>query len=121
MILDLACGNGRHLLPASKSSHNVIGGDKSRRLLNIAQDKTKEIDTIHLICLDARCLPLKNESIHTILFVASLHNIPGRNKRLKALKEIRRVLRPGGTALITVWQDGSQDGKNISSSKFSNG
>jgi len=103
VMLDLACGNGRHLLPASKCSHSVIGGDKSRRLLDIAQDTTKEIDTIHLICLDARCLPLKNESIHAILFVASLHNIAGKNNRLKTLKEIRRVLRPGGTALITVW------------------
>ncbi|GEM_PF-180102 len=103
VILDLACGNGRHLLPASKYCHSVIGGDKSKQLLNIAQDLTKEIDNIHLIHLDARCLPLKKESIHAILFVASLHNIAGKNNRLKALKEIKRVLRPGGTALITVW------------------
>lgn len=103
VILDLACGNGRHLAPASKCCHSVIGGDKSRRLIDIAREMTKEIENIHLVCLDARCLPFKNESIPTILFVASLHNIAGKKNRLNALKEIRRVLRPGGTALITVW------------------
>ena len=103
VILDLACGNGRHLIPASKYFQSVIGGDKSRRLLTIAQGMTKEIGNIHLIHLDARCLPLKTDSIPAILFVASLHNIAGKNNRLNALKEIKRVLQPGGTALVTVW------------------
>ena len=103
IMLDLACGNGRHLLPASKHSHIVIGGDKSQKLLDIAQQNTKKIGNISLIRLDATCLPLKKEKFNAILFIASLHNISGKHNRLKALKEIRRVLKPRGNVLITVW------------------
>jgi len=37
------------------------------------------------------------------LFIASLHNIQGKEHRRRALQEVDRVLKPNGTALISVW------------------
>jgi ubiquinone/menaquinone biosynthesis C-methylase UbiE len=101
--LDLACGNGRHLLPAAVRCREVVGGDISRKLLNIAQTQIGARANVELIQLDARSLPFKNNSFDFVLFVASLHNIRGRDNRIQALKEVRRVLKKGGKVFITVW------------------
>ena len=38
-ILDIGCGNGRHLLPCADRCQNVIGIDISQNLLNVAKKK----------------------------------------------------------------------------------
>ena len=103
--VDLGCGNGRHLIPCARHCKKVIGIDISKKLLQITQEKIKKnnLKNITLIHSDATYIPLKNNTIDVILFVAALHNIKGRDKRVQTLKEIKRVLKKNGQALITVW------------------
>jgi tRNA (uracil-5-)-methyltransferase TRM9 len=105
IVADIGCGNGRHLLPCADHCQYVIGLDISRKLLNIVQKavEKKNIQNVSLIHADAVTLPLRNESLNAVLFIASLHNIQGKENRRSALREILRVLKPGGTALISVW------------------
>ena len=56
-----------------------------------------------LIHADVTCLPLDSSSVDAVLYIATLHNIKGRDKRLKSLMEIRRILKDDGQALISVW------------------
>jgi SAM-dependent methyltransferase len=35
--------------------------------------------------------------------VATIHHLPSERERLAAMREIARILRPGGTALVTAW------------------
>lgn len=101
-IIDLACGNGRHLLPASEIYNHVIGIDISEKLLQIIQNK-KQQKNIQLIQADIVEIPLKNNIADVVLFIAALHNIEGKNNRIQALKEIKRILKKDGQALISVW------------------
>ena len=44
IVADLACGNGRHLIPAAKQCKTAIGVDLSKKLLKITENKTKSYD-----------------------------------------------------------------------------
>jgi len=46
---------------------------------------------------------LQDESVDAVLYIASLHNVGGRDNRIQSLKEINRILKKDGTALISVW------------------
>jgi ubiquinone/menaquinone biosynthesis C-methylase UbiE len=48
-------------------------------------------------------LPLKDNSFDAVLFIAALHNVKGRENRIKALCEVRRILKNDKKALISVW------------------
>lgn len=50
---------------------------------------------------DARALPLPDASIDVVVSNLCLHNIPQRDGRAMACREIARVLRPGGVALLS--------------------
>jgi len=48
-------------------------------------------------------LSFSDQSFDWAIAVASLHHLKGAAARLAALCELRRVLKPGGQAFITVW------------------
>ncbi len=105
VVADLGCGNGRHLIACAEQCSQVIGLDISQRFLQIIEKKHPY--TIHknttLLHGDVVHLPFSNQSLDAVLFIAALHNIQGRQQRQTALQEITRVLKPQGTALISVW------------------
>ena len=105
VVADIGCGNGRHLLPCAKQCESVFGLDISLQFLRIVQKKLhyKSLTNTSLIHADAVYLPFTEDSFDAILFIASLHNIRGGDHRRHALTEVARILRPGGTALISVW------------------
>ncbi len=105
IILDVGSGNGRHLIPCAKRCKKVIGLDVSRELLEIVKKKVynKRFRNVELIHSDAVNIPIRNNSVNAILYIATLHNISIRYRRIISLKEIKRVLKPGGKAIISVW------------------
>lgn len=102
---DISCGNGRHLFPLAKKSKKTIGLDISKNMLRIVKKKIQEqkIENIELIEANAVNIPLKNNTIDHLIYIAALHNIKGRQNRIKSLKEIKRILKKQGNALISVW------------------
>jgi len=104
-VADIACGNGRHLIPLAKKCKKAIALDISNELLEISKKKASEnnLENIIFIHSNALNLPFEDNSFDTILFIASLHNIEGKENRIKCLKEIKRVLKADGKALISVW------------------
>jgi ubiquinone/menaquinone biosynthesis C-methylase UbiE len=104
-VLDLACGNGRHLIPCAKKCMSVVGIDISNKMLEIAQDKTikEKLTNTSFIHSAAENIPLKDSSVDAVLYIAALHNIRGRENRIKSLKETKRILKKDGRALISVW------------------
>jgi tRNA (uracil-5-)-methyltransferase TRM9 len=105
IVIDIGCGNGRHLIPSADRFQYVIGLDLSNELLNITKKKIieKNLDNIDFIHGDATCIPIKNNYFDGILYIASLHNIPNREKRIQSLRELNRIMKKEGTGLITVW------------------
>jgi len=105
LILDIGCGNGRHLIPSARRCRFAVGVDISFNMLTICRKNLLENDITNfsLVRADATNLPFRDSTFDFILFIASLHNIRGRQQRVNALREVGRVMKDGGKALITVW------------------
>ncbi len=105
-VLDIGCGNGRNSLLLERQGHEVVGVDFSFNLLRIAQDKMASRslgEASHFLGGDASVLPLKENAFDAALYIATLHHLPTIEDRLKSLDELKRSLKPRGTALISVW------------------
>ena len=105
ILVDIGCGNGRHLIPSAMHCKSVIGLDVSKELLKIVQKKIykNNLNNVELIHSDAVNIPLTNCSVDAVLYIATLHNISKRYRRIKSLKEINRILKSNGKAIISVW------------------
>ena len=105
IVADLGCGNGRHLIVCAEHCSQAIGVDISQKFLQIIAKRypSTTYKNISLIHGDAVQLPFMDRSLDAVLFIASLHNIQGKNHRQAALLEIARILTPQGTALVSVW------------------
>lgn len=98
-LLDLACGGGRHAGPFA-ATHDVVACDFALPMLPFAGRGVPG----RAVAADATDLPFRDRAFDAALYIAALHNVPGRTGRLAALAELRRVLAPGARALVTVWQ-----------------
>jgi len=96
-ILDLGCGDGRFLEKIRNLNENNIlyGLDISEKMLDIARNKN--IEGCNFILGDSTHLPYKNKSIDMIFCLNSFHHYS--NPSL-AIKEMKRVLKPGGKVVI---------------------
>ena len=94
MILDIGCGNGRNL---NYKNQIMIGNDLSLEQLNQCSDNKCVIQC------DMLKLSFKNQSFDAILLIASFHHLEDINSRHICLQSIKRILRPKGKILLSVW------------------
>lgn len=99
-ILDLGCGNGRFFELLKDKDINYIGVDFSEKLIEIAR---KKYPKVKFQVADALDLPFPNNYFDKIYSIAVLHHIPSKQFRLQFLKETRRILKPNGLLILTVW------------------
>ena len=105
VILDLACGQGRHTLElARRGFKNVIGLDRSHYLIHKAkQNNTRENLNVIFKEGDARKLPFTTDTFDAVMILGnSFGYFENINDDIKILKEVFRVLKPGGKFLIDV-------------------
>ncbi|UCH90237.1 MAG: class I SAM-dependent methyltransferase [Thermoplasmata archaeon] len=108
-ILDLGVGNGRNAVHAVKNNQNVVGVDIAGNMLALARSKfinipgEKTLGSAEFVQADFEKLPIKPDTFDAVICVASLHHIPSGEGRLQVVSELHRVLKPGGTALVSVW------------------
>ena len=55
-----------------------------------------------LIC-DNMALPYKDDSFDAVLSIAVIHHIATTERRVRAIRELARILRVGGKIIISVW------------------
>lgn len=101
LILDLACGTGRHLIPLSADGYKLLGVDSSSKLLRIAKQRCPRIDVIRV---DLRSLPFKKEVFEaTISMDTSIGYLPTETDDRKSMIELNRTLVKGGTFFVDVF------------------
>ena len=102
-LLNLGCAHGPDFLPF-KDSFKLSGVDFSDEMLKLARRYALKYDfNVELSLADVRQLPYPDNSFDWAISVATYHHIKGKQERLKALNELKRVLKPGGEVFITVW------------------
>jgi len=105
-LLNIGCAHGPDFLPF-KSGFALYGVDFSVEMLKFARKYAGKFHfEVGLAAAEAGCLPYPDETFDWALSVATYHHIKGEKERLKALRELGRVLKPGGEAFITVWNRG---------------
>jgi tRNA (uracil-5-)-methyltransferase TRM9 len=105
-VLDVGCGNGRHAKVLALAGHRAVALDFSRRLIAIGRGETRKDPRqlgIEWIEGDAASLPFEDASFGAALCVAVLHHLPTPEDRTATLSELRRVMRPGASAFVSVW------------------
>ncbi|XP_030632519.1 alkylated DNA repair protein alkB homolog 8 [Chanos chanos] len=96
ILADVGCGNGKYL--GINPDVITLGFDRSSCLVGICADKGFEA------CVsDALCVPLRSRSCDACISIAVIHHFSTQDRRLAAVKELMRLLKPGGLALIYVW------------------
>ncbi len=95
-VLDLACGSGDLAFQALRAQPTVrvIGGDFTEPMLRVAQARTpREASNPSWVRLDGLGLPFPGSCFHRVMMAYGLRNMAD---PATALREIARVLRPGG-------------------------
>lgn len=107
LVLDVGCGNGKY--QAANNAILLVGCDISCQLLEICWARNMSV-----FQAEAIKLPIREGSMDHCISIAVIHHLASSERRLKALSEIVRTLRPGGTALIYVWalEQKRKDGKS---------
>ena len=95
-ILDAGCGPGHYSAVLYKRGFRVTGVDGSDEMLAIARASTPEIEFKSADL--TRHLPLSDASFDYVLCIEVLRYLPDITEMLS---QLARVLRPGGTCLIT--------------------
>ena len=102
-LLNLGCAHGPDFLPFA---HNfeLCGIDLSTEMLRFARKYSQKYAfRVNLSLADVRFLPFRDNSFDQAVSVATYHHIKSKADKLKAIRELSRVLKPGGEAFITVW------------------
>lgn len=93
--LDLACGTGDIAARLRAAGAEVVGVDLTHRMLALAAAKPG-LQGMHWVCGDMLALPVPDASQHIVTAGYGLRNVPDLGQ---SLREIRRVLAPGGRVL----------------------
>ena len=117
-VLDVGCGRGLFLIAAAKrlKKGKATGVDiwRSEDLSGNTADATMKnaqaegvANRIKIENTDARQLPFGANSFDVVVSSLAIHNIDGSTERSKALREIARVLKPGGyLAVLDIFHTG---------------
>ena len=99
VILDAGCGTGKYLNTLESISSNYIGIDLSNEQLKKAKLKVNKKNT-KLINANLTNIPLEDNSVDLIVSCWVLGTITDTKERIKAVEELRRVLKPNGKIIL---------------------
>ncbi|MEV6985049.1 methyltransferase domain-containing protein [Sphaerisporangium sp. NPDC051017] len=107
-VLDLGCGGGRHAFEVLRRGADVVAFDqdtdelKSVASMFAAMETAGEAPpeaTAETVTGDALAMPFPDASFDRVIAAEVLEHIPD---DMAAMREIHRVLKPGGLAAVTV-------------------
>jgi ubiquinone/menaquinone biosynthesis C-methylase UbiE len=97
-VLEIGVGSGLNFPHYGKNATYVIGLDPSAKLLSMAGALTIGVSpAIELLRGSAEAIPLRDETVDTLVTTWTLCSIP---QVVHALSEMRRVLKPTGRLLF---------------------
>jgi SAM-dependent methyltransferase len=105
LVADIGCGNGfelRQLVPEGRCRH-AIGIDLSAGMLRTLDD-LRGSGRLTILQGDAQQLPLADDSVDVAMAMHMLYHVPHMDA---AVRELRRIVRPGGTVLASTNSTGS--------------
>lgn len=97
-VLDAACGPGFYLTELLANGAEVIGCDASKRMIELAAQRTQGRGNLRVHRLEERFDWIEKESVDVVLCALAYHYL---NDRPAFLREVHRMLRPNGSLVIS--------------------
>src|SRR5215510_14282242 len=94
-LLDVGCGTGHHMASMRERGFEVAGVDGSEEMLDQARANNPDADIQQS---DVESIPFPDSSFDFILCIEVLRYLP---RSAKCIREMARVLKPGGVCLAT--------------------
>ena len=124
-VLDLGCGTGRlyHLFSdfqpydsAQGKGVEYVGMDQSSAQLAVAREEFPENTYVEA---EMTSLPFEDNEFDIIYCIATFHHLSDESSRIKALEEMKRILKPSGHIIMTNWNLNSMTAqKMVEKGKF---
>jgi len=104
-VLDVGCGSGASAIPAAVavgSQGRVLGVDLAQRLLELARVKARQLQlhNIEFRLADMESLGFPDATFDAVVCVFAIFFVPD---MVKQVRELWRMVRPGGQLAITTW------------------
>ncbi|KAM9331147.1 putative tRNA methyltransferase 9B [Gastrophryne carolinensis] len=96
LMVDIGCGTGKYL-----SVNNVtynLGCDYCEPLVELGRNNDHEV----MVC-DNLNLPFRGQCFDTVISIGVIHHFSTKQRRIRAIKEMARILQPGGQIMLYVW------------------
>ena len=93
-VLEIGCGNGKNML--YRKDLNFYGCDVSCKQVELCLQKKLNVK----LC-DICNLQYKDNEFDYVICIATFHHLATKERRIKALQEIRRVCK--NTCLLSIW------------------
>lgn len=109
---DLGCGTGRHTSLISNKADIYLGLDLSFEMIKLGrksqlesnlEDKNNKIVKQQWIACDIEHIPLRNDSLSSIVSIAVIHHILSKIKRKELLNYLNDILKENGNIILSVW------------------
>jgi ubiquinone/menaquinone biosynthesis C-methylase UbiE len=111
-VLDLGCGNGKYL--SVRTDLKLYALDNCENLIEIVKTKYPSVKTF---ISDVTDTMFDSEYFDFVISIAVIHHLASRERRIKMLEEIIRIIKSGSRCLITAWATEQTNTNTLSKAK----
>ena len=119
VFFDLGCGDGCFTVPAAQNGTKIIAADISNKMLKILKNRANRNDislkNVTLCRMNALNLSLADNAVDCVVSNSVLHLI---SRPEKVVREIHRVLKPGGCFIVKDDRPGNTPGTPYDNSEY---
>jgi len=118
LVADLGCGNGKNIPAVCEVGGFVVASDICAPLVRIARDSHGDNGSASALVADCLCSPFRGGIFDAAISIAVLHHLSTEPRRVQALREAARLLRPSGRLLVYCWSYEQDEEKSRSRHRF---
>lgn len=95
LIYDIGCGSGRNM---NYSDYHFIGFDNCQSFIELCRNKG-----LKAYYSEITDIKIRDNSADALICIATFHHLSTYENRIKALQELKRIVKVNGKILLSVW------------------